>query len=170
MDGTDHSVLGRVLVSFANPAKPDAQRTKAAGRGAGGAAGRAGDPLSFHAGAQGISRGRGGRMLILCQKLEKPTASPTVTDVLMLMSAAGGGMAGALGAGAAGRSGPVGGRMPGGRGVPFTPLGMPMTGRGMIGAAPASAVRKSPHCIVMDWLALIGLDKAPWPCRFVSSS
>jgi len=40
-DGTDHAVLGRVLVSFANPAKLDAQRTKATARTAG-AAGRAG--------------------------------------------------------------------------------------------------------------------------------
>ncbi|KAK9845951.1 hypothetical protein WJX81_006763 [Elliptochloris bilobata] len=38
-DGVDHSVLGRVLVSFANPAKLDAQRAKATPRAAGGAAG-----------------------------------------------------------------------------------------------------------------------------------
>ena len=34
-DGTEHNVLGRVLVSFANPAKHDALRTKATPRAAG---------------------------------------------------------------------------------------------------------------------------------------
>ena len=37
-DGIEHSALGRVLVSFANPAKVDAQRTKATPRAAGAAA------------------------------------------------------------------------------------------------------------------------------------